>query len=50
MCGITGFLDFAGGMDEGLLRRMVTTLRHRGPDDKGVFVHRGEEGAVGLEL
>ena len=35
MCGIAGIV---GDVDEGLLRRMLETLRHRGPDDLGVFV------------
>jgi asparagine synthase (glutamine-hydrolysing) len=33
MCGICGI---AGVEDEGLVRRMVDSLRHRGPDDAGV--------------
>ena len=48
MCGIAGFLDFAGGMDEGLLREMSGTLRHRGPDDSGVLLQKGVAAVVGL--
>ena len=45
MCGICGLYDFHGGaIDEGLLARMLSLLRHRGPDDEGIFV----EGPVGL--
>ena len=46
MCGICGKLDFAGvPVDEGLLRRMMGLLAHRGPDDSGVYLsHRGGVG------
>lgn len=35
MCGIAGMV---GEVDEGLLRRMLEAMRHRGPDDLGVYV------------
>lgn len=35
MCGIAGIV---GEVDEGLLRRMLEAMRHRGPDDVGTFV------------
>src|SRR5438128_7028830 len=41
MCGFAGFLSWAGcSRDDGLpiLRRMADTLRHRGPDDSGVWL------------
>src|SRR5512133_1448383 len=42
MCGITGFLNAAGGMDGGRMLATVTgmadTLQHRGPDDAGAWV------------
>ncbi len=41
MCGITGFLDFATDKDlaelESRAQSMADTLRHRGPDGKGVW-------------
>ena len=38
MCGIAGFVSLTGAPpDEPRLARMVATLRHRGPDDSGVF-------------
>lgn len=43
MCGICGIFD-AGSMDpvlRCLIQRMNDTLRHRGPDDEGVFVGPG---------
>jgi len=42
VCGIVGFLDFEGGKAREALRQtaeqMAERLRHRGPDDKGVWV------------
>ena len=35
MCGIGGM---AGGVDRGVLTRMMTSLQHRGPDDAGEYV------------
>ncbi|NLX97684.1 MAG: asparagine synthase (glutamine-hydrolyzing) [Rhodopirellula sp.] len=39
MCGITGAIwtEPDRAIDEPTLRRMVETLRHRGPDDEGVY-------------
>jgi asparagine synthase (glutamine-hydrolysing) len=40
MCGIAGFLhrNREEPCDEGVLRRMADTLKHRGPDGEGYFV------------
>ncbi|HMJ87694.1 MAG TPA: hypothetical protein VK504_31180, partial [Vicinamibacterales bacterium] len=38
MCGIAGFVSLSGGRpDPARLDRMMATLRHRGPDDRGTF-------------
>jgi asparagine synthase (glutamine-hydrolysing) len=51
MCGITGFLTDAGRFDAPALRsiaqRMSDTLRHRGPDDAGVWVDPAVGAALG---
>lgn len=48
MCGICGKIG-AGGVDEPLLKKMASTLVHRGPDDEGVFVKKYSNGlSVGL--
>ncbi|MDH3521453.1 MAG: asparagine synthase (glutamine-hydrolyzing), partial [Myxococcales bacterium] len=45
MCGIAGIYDLEGAsVDPAPLSRMVGTLRHRGPDDSGVWT----DGPVGL--
>ncbi len=39
MCGIAGVVDLRGGVppDPHLLRRMASAVRHRGPDEFGIF-------------
>ncbi|HEY8835192.1 MAG TPA: asparagine synthase (glutamine-hydrolyzing), partial [Chthoniobacterales bacterium] len=37
MCGIAGVLS-SGRIDPLAVQRMVTTLRHRGPDDEGIWL------------
>ena len=52
MCGIAGFVDRdghyegAGAEQSVLLRRMCDAIRHRGPDDEGMFV--GDGAALGM--
>jgi len=40
MCGICGLYNFGSGepVGEGVLRRMMGVLRHRGPDDEGTYL------------
>jgi asparagine synthase (glutamine-hydrolysing) len=45
MCGIAGFLS-TRSVDEDVVRRMIDPIRHRGPDDQGVWIDR--EAGVGL--
>jgi asparagine synthase (glutamine-hydrolysing) len=35
MCGVAGLLGPTGGTDPDAIRRMVTSMHHRGPDDDG---------------
>src|SRR5260370_25772533 len=48
MCGIAGFIDVERSRDnaEQLIDRMCQVIRHRGPDDQGVWVDDG----VGLGM
>ena len=52
MCGIAGFVSLTGGVpDAARLGRMVATLRHRGPDDRGLFTdHTAALGAARLSI
>jgi len=49
MCGICGIVDYSSGANvkEETIRRMCGALKHRGPDDEGVFVGQGSP-SVGL--
>jgi asparagine synthase (glutamine-hydrolysing) len=48
MCGIAGFIDVEGSRDnaEQLIDSMCRVIRHRGPDDQGVWV--GDGAALGM--
>ena len=49
MCGICGQLRFDGQpADTGLVGQMRARLRHRGPDDEGLWFHNFDGGAVAL--
>ncbi len=53
MCGIVGMLDWSGGHppEEGLLRRMLGVIRHRGPDEFGFYLdHRAGIGCARLSI
>jgi asparagine synthase (glutamine-hydrolysing) len=41
MCGIAGKIDFAGAVDEAVLRRMCGVMEHRGPDSLGIYARDG---------
>jgi asparagine synthase (glutamine-hydrolysing) len=49
MCGIVGFIDPSGSLSSewmAIAQRMSCTVRHRGPDDEGVWI----DSAAGLAL
>ena len=48
MCGIVGIVhpEEKASVDAGILRAMNSTLKHRGPDDEGYWIHRN----VGLAM
>lgn len=53
MCGIIGLVDWSGEHppDVGLLRRMLGIIRHRGPDEFGLYVdHRAGIGCARLSI
>ena len=48
MCGITGFIDFKHHTSSEVLDAMVSTLEHRGPDDRGTEVFETDFARIGL--
>lgn len=49
MCGIAGIVDFAGGrVDPDVLAAAGDTMRHRGPDDAGVWTDHTRRPNVGF--
>jgi asparagine synthase (glutamine-hydrolysing) len=46
MCGIVGRLAWSGPIDQSLLNRQSDALRHRGPDEGGLWVN----GPIGLAM
>jgi asparagine synthase (glutamine-hydrolysing) len=50
MCGICGIVDRQRPVSESALAAMTETLRHRGPDDRGLWVQQPEGRAAGVGL
>jgi asparagine synthase (glutamine-hydrolysing) len=51
VCGIAGYTHLNRRNDEGLIRRITQLLRHRGPDQQGVYVSQAISlGAVRLKI
>jgi asparagine synthase (glutamine-hydrolysing) len=48
MCGICGFVDYQFQSDAETLANMVSTLNHRGPDDKGHEVYSCDQALIGI--
>ncbi len=48
MCGICGFIDFNFKSDFTVLVSMVSSLHHRGPDDKGCDIYSTSCASIGL--
>lgn len=48
MCGIAGVIDFKQRVDERLLRNIIKTLSHRGPDNQHVKILNNNNFSVGL--
>ncbi len=46
MCGIAGIIDFQHKVSEPSVRKMMDAIRHRGPDDEGVYLNESQ--TVGL--
>ena len=48
MCGIAGYIDFNKNTSDGILEKMVASLDHRGPDDRGAEVYDNKFASVGF--
>ena len=48
MCGICGIISHKQSINEDSLKEMCRRLEHRGPDNQGIYIHRGPISAVGL--
>lgn len=48
MCGICGFIDFKSTSDYDVLNKMISTLHHRGPDDRGSEMYLIDNVSVGF--
>ncbi len=48
MCGIAGFVDFRRSSGEDVLSAMTDVLQHRGPNDAGYELVKGESSHIGL--
>ena len=45
MCGIAGILNYSKNSEPELVNRMLTRIRHRGPDESGIYA--GQEITMG---
>jgi asparagine synthase (glutamine-hydrolysing) len=48
MCGIVGYIDYTKNSTRSILEGMVSTLKHRGPDDSGVIIFSTNDAEIGL--
>lgn len=48
MCGITGFVDFKKQSGQAELQKMTDSIKHRGPDGEGHWIHQEENACIGL--
>ena len=46
MCGLAGYFSAAGEVSENVLTAMADSIRHRGPDDSGIWLD--EQAGIGL--
>jgi asparagine synthase (glutamine-hydrolysing) len=48
MCGLAGFVDFRKNSTESILKQMISSLQHRGPDGEGILFRETQDAAIGL--
>jgi len=47
MCGISGYFDLENTVSEEIIHRMNISLKHRGPDDSGIYLSDDKHSALG---
>ena len=47
MCGIAGIIDNQRPVSEAQLNAMTTAIRHRGPDDEGIYINEKKSAGLG---
>jgi asparagine synthase (glutamine-hydrolysing) len=47
MCGIVGIVEQKKQVEENLIINMTKLLRHRGPDDFGIWINSNKEVGLG---
>lgn len=51
MCGVAGIVNYQGGISTDTVNRMLTRIRHRGPDESGIYCnHEVVMGSVRLSI
>lgn len=48
MCAITGFIDHNNSSDTGILKQMINSMHHRGPDGEGQVILAAGTASVGM--
>ncbi|TNE98447.1 MAG: asparagine synthetase B, partial [Bacteroidetes bacterium] len=48
MCGISGFIDHKKGNAEDVLKNMIATMHHRGPDGNATWIKPTDTATIGL--
>lgn len=46
MCGICGYIDYKGEIEDHVINNMISSIRHRGPDDQGVYVTQCQDARI----
>lgn len=48
MCGICGLIKYNKNIDSQEIQKMIKILKHRGPDDRGIFIDNQKNQSIGL--
>lgn len=48
MCGICGYIDYKGTIEDETLNEMVSSMQYRGPNDRGIVISEIPNGKIAL--